>query len=105
MKTSDKKNNVLVSQGFEPVTSLSFHKTLPTEPRAQCDMELHPFDKILILRKSLKTKMARRPCSSSSFIPDAKTSLSCSILNEFEKCKHEIYSLLNKEHDGNFQFC
>ena len=106
MEKSDKKNNVLVHKGVEPVTFLSFHKTLPTEPRAQCDMELHPFDKILILRKSLKNKkMAGRPLLCSSFNSDTKPTLSCSFLNGFEKCKHEFYSFLNKEHDGNFQYC
>ena len=74
MKENSDKKNVLVSQGFEPVTFPSFHKTLPTEPRAQCDMEMHPFDKILILRKSLKTKkMVRRPLLSSSFNSVCKT--------------------------------
>ena len=35
----------------------------------------------------------------------AKSKLTCSFLDEIEKCKHEIYSFLNKEQDGNFQFC
>ena len=56
MKENSDKKYVLVSQGFEPVTSLSHLKTLPTEPRAQCDMETVPFDKILNLKKVLKFK-------------------------------------------------
>ena len=59
MKENSDKKNVLVSQGFEPVTFPSFHKTLLTGPRAQCDMEMIPFDKISILRKSLKTRKWR----------------------------------------------
>ena len=51
MGKSDKKDNVFVHKGVEPVTFLSFHKTLPTEPRAQCDIETHPIDKILNFEK------------------------------------------------------
>ena len=51
MKENSDKKYVLVLQGFEPVTFPSFHKTLPTEPRAQCDMEMQPMHKILSLRK------------------------------------------------------
>ena len=54
-KNSDKKY-VLVSRGLEPVTLFSQHKTLPTEPRAQCDMEMIPIDKILTFEKVLKQK-------------------------------------------------
>ena len=56
MKTSDKKYKVLVPRGLEPVTLLSHLKTLPTEPRAQCDMEMIPIDKILTFEKVLKQK-------------------------------------------------
>ena len=44
-KTSDKKY-FLVLEGFEPATLLSHLKTLPTEPRAQCDMHMHQMNKI-----------------------------------------------------------
>ena len=56
MKENSDKKNVLVSQGFEPVTFPSFHKTLPTEPRAQCDIQMVSIDKILTFEKVLKQK-------------------------------------------------
>ena len=51
MKENSDKKNVLVSQGFEPVTFPSCLKTLPTELRTQLDIEMHPIDKITSLRK------------------------------------------------------
>ena len=41
MKENSDKKNVLVSQGFEPVTFPSCLKTLPTELRTQLDIEVH----------------------------------------------------------------
>ena len=93
------KNKVLVHKGVEPVTFHSLHKTLPTEPRAQCDMEMVPFDKILSLRKSLKFKNGAKAMFFFLKNSFAKSKLTCSFLDEIEKCKHAIYSVFYKEHN------
>ena len=95
MKTSDKKYKVLVPRELEPVTLLSHLKTLPTEPRAQCDMHMHQMNKIWKLKRNLKN--GAKPLFFFNNNQFAKSKLTCSFLDEIKRCKHVFCSIFNKE--------